>query len=76
MIDKLKSIFIIPELRKRILFTLGVLIVARLGAHIPIPGINSDALSAAFQDIRIHFWGFIIYLQGGAFEKATLFALA
>ena len=75
MIDKLKSIFIIPELRKRILFTLGVLVVARLGAHIPIPGINSEALSAAFQGYQNTLLGLYNLFAGGAFEKATLFAL-
>ena len=75
MIDKFKSIFIIPELRKRILFTLGILIVARLGAHIPIPGINGDALSAAFQGYQNTLLGLYNLFAGGAFEKATLFAL-
>ena len=74
MIDKLKSIFIIPELRKRILFTLGVLVVARLGAHIPIPGINGEALSAAFQGYQNTLLGLYNLFAGGAFEKATLFA--
>ena len=45
MIDKLKSIFIIPELRKRILFTLGLLLVYRLGAQVVLPGVDSLALS-------------------------------
>ena len=72
---KFKSIFIIPELRKRIFFTLGVLIVARLGAHIPIPGINGEALSAAFQGYQNTLLGLYNLFAGGAFEKATLFAL-
>ena len=37
MIDKLKNIFIIPELRQRILFTISILVVVRIGSHIPIP---------------------------------------
>ena len=49
MLDKFKNIFAIPELRKRVMFTLGVLITVRLGAHIPLPGIDADVLSAAFQ---------------------------
>ena len=40
MIDKIKNIFVIPELKNRVLFTLGILITVRLGAHIPIPGIE------------------------------------
>jgi len=75
MLDKFKSIFIIPELRKRILFTLGILVVARLGAHIPIPGINGEALSAAFQGYQNTLLGLYNLFAGGAFEKASLFSL-
>ena len=75
MIDKFKNIFAIPELRKRILFTLGVLICVRLGAHIPIPGIDGDVLAAAFQGMQNTLFGLYNLFAGGAFEKATLFAL-
>ena len=75
MIDKIKNIFAIPELRRRILFTLGVLVSVRLGAHIPLPGIDSDVLSAAFQSYQNTLLGLYNLFAGGAFEKATLFAL-
>ena len=75
MIDKIKNIFAIPDLRKRVLFTLGVLISVRLGAHIPIPGIDANALSAAFQNYQNTLLGLYNLFAGGAFEKATLFAL-
>ena len=75
MIDKFKNIFAIPDLRKRVLFTLGVLISVRLGAHIPIPGIDANALSAAFQNYQNTLLGLYNLFAGGAFEKATLFAL-
>jgi preprotein translocase subunit SecY len=75
VIDKLKNIFVIPELRKRILFTLGVLVVVRLGAHIPIPGIDGDVLAVAFQGLQNTLFGLYNMFAGGAFEKATLFAL-
>lgn len=75
MINKLKNIFVIPELRKRILFTLGVLVVVRLGAHIPIPGIDGDVLAVAFQGLQNTLFGLYNMFAGGAFEKATLFAL-
>ena len=52
MIDKIKNIFVIPELKNRVLFTLGILITVRLGAHIPIPGIDTEVLSAAFQNYQ------------------------
>ena len=41
MIEKVRNIFAIPELRRKILFTLGILIIVRLGAQVPIPGILS-----------------------------------
>jgi preprotein translocase subunit SecY len=43
-----QNIFKIPELKKRILFTLGLLIVYRIGVHVPVPGIDSIALSSFF----------------------------
>ncbi len=75
MIDKFKNMFSIPELRRRILFTLGILVVVRLGAHIPIPGINGDVLAAAFEGLQNTLFGLYNLFAGGAFEKATLFAL-
>ena len=48
MLEKFANIFRIPDLRKRVLFTLGLLAVYRLGAFIPTPGINADALAQYF----------------------------
>lgn len=75
MIERIKNIFNIPELRTRILFTLGILIVVRTGAHIPIPGINGEALGAAIQNFQNTLFGLYDMFAGGAFQKATLFAL-
>ena len=75
MIDKLKSIFIIPELRNRILFTVGVLIIVRVGAHIPIPGVDGESLAEAFTDMKTGLFGLFNTFVGGAFEKASLFSL-
>ena len=75
MIDKIKSIFIIPELRSRILFTLGVLIVVRIGAHIPIPGVNGEVLALAFDDLKSGLFGLFNTFVGGAFSQASLFSL-
>ena len=75
MIDKIKNMMNIPELRNRLLFTLGVLIVIRIGAHIPLPGIDSDALKAAFANYQNTLFGLYNLFAGGAFQKATLFAL-
>ncbi|MFQ6615988.1 MAG: preprotein translocase subunit SecY [Fidelibacterota bacterium] len=75
MIEKIKNIFNIPELRKRILFTVSLLVVVRIGAHIPIPGVNSEALAAAIQNFQNTLFGLYDLFAGGAFQKATLFAL-
>ena len=48
MIQSFQSLFKIPELKQRIIFTLAILIVYRIGGHVPIPGINSEALLAFF----------------------------
>jgi preprotein translocase subunit SecY len=45
LFEKLANIFRVPDLRKRVLFTLGLLAVYRLGAHVPTPGINADKLA-------------------------------
>ena len=75
MIDRIRNIFNIPELRKRILFTLGILLVVRIGAHIPIPGIDGEALGAAIQNFQNTLFGLYDMFAGGAFSRATLFAL-
>ncbi len=75
MINKIRNIFSIPELRNRILFTLGILIIVRIGAHIPIPGVDSEALGAAIQRFQNSLFGLYDLFAGGAFKKATLFAL-
>ena len=75
MINKLKSIFVIPELRQRILFTIGVLVIVRIGAHIPIPGVNGETLAEAFTDMKTGLFGLFNTFVGGAFEKASLFSL-
>ena len=75
MIDRIRNIFNIPELRKRILFTLGILVVVRIGAHIPIPGVDGEALGAAIQNFQNTLFGLYDLFAGGAFQRATLFAL-
>jgi len=75
MKDQIQSIFRIPELRKRILYTLSLLVVFRLGAHIPIPGIDTEALGAAMRSFSNTLFGLYDLFAGGAFSRATLFAL-
>src|SRR5205085_5920275 len=75
MFDKLANIFRIPDLRKRILFTLAMLFVYRLGGHIPTPGINADLLSQFFDQNRGTFLGFVDLFSGGQLRRLTVFAL-
>ena len=75
MRQQFQSIFKIPELRKRILYTLLLLIVVRIGAHIPIPGIDSEVLGAAIRNYANTLFGLYDLFAGGAFARATLFAL-
>ncbi len=75
MINSLKSIFKIPDLKKRILFTLGVLVLYRIGCHIPMPGINASALAEFFAMSRNTLFGLYDIFAGGAFSKAAVFGL-
>ncbi|HWR14348.1 MAG TPA: preprotein translocase subunit SecY [Terriglobales bacterium] len=75
MFEKLANIFRIPDLRKRVLFTLGLLAVYRLGAHIPTPGINASLLQQFFEQNRGSFLGFVDLFSGGNLRRLTIFAL-
>ena len=75
MFEKLRTIFQIPELRRRILFTLGLFVVYRLGEHLPTPGVNARALQGAFESQRGNLFGLYDLFVGGAFSRATVFAL-
>src|SRR5881398_3537378 len=75
MFDKFLNIFRIPDLRKRILFTLGLLAVYRVGGHIPIPGINSEMFAQFIQQNRGTLLGFVDLFSGGQFRRMTVFAL-
>ena len=70
-----QNIFKIPELKKRILFTLGLLIVYRIGVHVPVPGIDSLALASFFKQAEGTIFGIVNMFSGGAFEKLSVFAL-
>jgi preprotein translocase subunit SecY len=75
MFEKLANVFRIPELRKRILFTLGLLAVYRLGGHIPTPGVNADKLQQFFEQNRGTALGFVDLFSGGQLRRMTIFAL-
>lgn len=69
------NIFKIPELKKRILYTLGLLIVYRVGVHIPTPGIDSVALASFFAQAKGTLLGLFDMFSGGALERLSVFAL-
>lgn len=78
MLQGLLQAFSIPEVRKRILFTLGVIVVYRLGVWIPVPGVDSEQLAAALRqlvDLSGGIFQFMNMFNGGAIENASLFAL-
>src|SRR3954453_9768779 len=75
MLEKLANIFRVPDLRKRIGFTLALLAVYRLGGHIPTPGINAALLQQFFEQNRGSFLGFVDLFSGGNLRRLTIFAL-
>ncbi len=75
MLEIFRNIFKIEELRNRILFTFAMLVVFRLGAHIPVPGIDSSALVDFFNKNAKGILGNIDMFSGGAFRQMTIFAL-
>ncbi|MFH1038654.1 MAG: preprotein translocase subunit SecY, partial [PVC group bacterium] len=79
MLSAFTNTFKIPELRKRIFFTLGLLVVYRIGCYIPTPGINSQALNAIFEHLtKVRggtIFGLMDIFSGGAISKCTIFAL-
>src|ERR1700681_1523382 len=69
------NIFRIPDLRKRILFTLAMLAVYRLGGHIPTPGIDTNRLQEFFNQNQGTLFGMLDLFSGGMFRRLTIFAL-
>jgi len=65
----------IPELRRRIVFTIGLLAVYRIGCHIPVPGVNTDTLSRFFETNQGTLFGMLNMFSGRALENASIFAL-
>lgn len=75
MLDKFKNIFKIPDLKKRILFTLLIFVIYRIGGHIPVPGINAAALGEFLKMQQNTLFGLYDMFAGGNFGRATVFAL-
>ena len=75
MIDSLKSIFSISDLRNRVLFTLTILAVYRIGSHIPTPGVNTEALAILAEQAAGTMFGLYDMFSGGNLSQVTIFAL-
>ncbi|PKM98626.1 MAG: preprotein translocase subunit SecY [Elusimicrobia bacterium HGW-Elusimicrobia-3] len=73
--QQITDIFKIQDLKKRIFFVLGALAVYRLGASIPIPGINTAALQAIFEAQKGSILGFLDIFSGGALSRFSLFSM-
>jgi hypothetical protein len=70
-----RNMFSVPDLRRRIFFTLGLLAVYRLGAHIPAPGINKDQLERVWNDVGNTLLGVLDLFSGGNLRTISIFAL-
>jgi preprotein translocase subunit SecY len=75
MWNTLTNITKIPELRKKILFTITMLLLFRMGTHVTIPGINSLVVSGISSDSSDGFLGMVDLFAGGALLKFSIFAL-
>ena len=75
MIEAIRNAFKVPDLRKKILFTLLMLIVYRFGAHIPVPGVKIGAIEKLFSSKDAGVLGFIDLFTGGALSRFAIFAL-
>jgi preprotein translocase subunit SecY len=75
VLDSLRNIYAIPDLRKRLLFTFGLLAVYRIGCHIPTPGVDPKALIEFMNSVQNTFLGFVNTFTGGSLERVAVFAL-
>jgi preprotein translocase subunit SecY len=75
MIEKIFNVFRIPDLRKKLIFTGLMLLVYRLGGHVPTPGINKAALASVMQGFNNSLLGLYDMFAGGFFSQASIFAL-
>jgi preprotein translocase subunit SecY len=75
MLKAFASAFKIPELKRRIFFTFALLIVSRLGCHLPTPGIDGTALTHFFDEAQGTLFALFDLFTGGALRRATVFAL-
>ena len=75
MLDAFKNLFAVADLRNRVLFTLAMLGVYRVGSHIPTRGVNTAALALLAEQARGTMFGFYDMFSGGNLSQVTIFAL-
>ena len=75
MNESLKNIFTVSDLRNRVLYTLGLLAVYRVGHHITIPGVDNNAVLQFAESLRNTMFGLYDMFSGGSLSKMTIFAL-
>lgn len=75
MIESMRAAFALPDLRRRILFTVGILIIYRLAANIPVPGVNLEAWAIFTQQTPTAVIGFLDLLSGGAVRNFSVMAM-
>src|SRR5918994_972990 len=75
MENAIKNLFAVTDLRNRVLFTLALLGVYRVGNHIPTPGVNTDALVILAEQTRNTMLGLYDMFSGGNLSRVTIFAL-
>src|SRR6202163_4393080 len=74
-LEAVANVFRIPDLRKRVFFTLAMLAVYRLGGHLPIPGVDAKKFEEFIQQNQGTVFGFFDLFSGGTFRRLTIFAL-
>ena len=75
MVESFRNIFSVPDLRKRVLFTLALIGVYRVGHVIPTPGVNTAALVALAEQTKNNMFGLYDMFSGGNLSRVTIFAL-
>ena len=75
ILESFRNIFAIPDLRKRVFFTFGLLAIYRIGSHIPTPGLDAKALEEFFRANAGGILGFLDVFSGGALRRLSVFAL-
>ena len=73
MIEAVRNAFRLPDLRRKLLITLGILVIYRLASHIPVPGVNRAALAQIFQSNQL--LGLLNLLSGGALQNFSVMAM-